>query len=60
MTYKYPVLFEDIKDGDAIQIQFPLTDRWGEEKVYDSNICDSKKERIKYLIEHKRIRIVIK
>lgn len=60
MTYKYPTSIDELKDDDIIQIQFPLTDRWGDEKIYDSNICDSKKDRVKYLIENKRLRIVVK
>ena len=54
----YPKSIKDIKDGDIIQVQYPLTDRWSEEKIYDSKICEEKKVNVKYLIEKKRLRIL--
>jgi len=59
MKYIYPTTIEELKDGDIIQTQYPLTDRWSSEKVFDINICCDKKENVKHLIENNRLRIVI-
>ena len=54
----YPKSINELEDGDIIQIQYPLTDRWSEEKIYDPNICEEKKVNVKYLIEKQRLRIL--
>jgi len=58
-NYTIPETLEDMKHGDRYQIKYPIHPvHWGAERIYSSNICESKKEEIRSLIREKRIRII--
>ena len=54
----YPSSIDELIDGNKYQILFPMSKLWGEIKTYDSNICNSQIENLKYLISKKRLRIL--
>ena len=60
MQYHYPNSLEEIKDGDIYQVQYPMTNIWSDEKRFDSNICNSKKDSFNNLISKARLRILKK
>lgn len=59
ISYVYPSCLEEMKTGDEYQIRFPVfKDVWHGWTLYNSNICDTKKRNLKYLIDQKRVRII--
>ena len=54
----YPKDIREIKDKDKYQIQFIETWGWSDIRIFNSNICRSKKEYYNYLILQTRIKII--
>ena len=57
-TIFYPKSLEDIKDGDIYQRKFPMSNSWGKQYTFSNNICKTKRDSFKYLIEQKQIRVL--
>lgn len=60
MSYYYPNKLEELKDGNIYQIQYPMTNIWSDEKIYNHNICKCKKDSFENLLNKNRIRILRK
>jgi len=54
----YPKDISEFKDKDVYEIKYSSRDEWYTNKVYSVGDCSNKKNYIKYLILHNRIRIV--
>lgn len=57
-TLFYPNSIDELKDGDVYQVIIPFLRTWSEEKIYNSNICNSKKKNLEHLIEDNHLIII--
>jgi hypothetical protein len=58
MNFHYPNNIEELKDGDKYQKMYPMSKLWGDIKIYNSNMCRTKKESLEHLIHKQRLRII--
>lgn len=58
MTSQIINSIDELKDGDEYQTKYLMADYWSIPKIYSSNICQSKKEDLIYLINHNRVRVI--